>query len=247
MQLIGPGTWAWLPGEVAGHAAVGDLDPDLDGEGAVAEAVGIGEVLGGEDAVRDPRERVPAEPLAALEDGAHGCPDGARRRSGRTSRAGAVPRPPGRRPARSGRRAPCRAGGCWRRGWRGCPRPACRRDTRARTGAAGPRRRRPASRRSTTPGPCRRPRSSDLWPRRTRSIRLSLKTGRTKATSDRCVPPPAYGSLAMITSPGSSSLCRAIVSLIASPSGPRNPAMPLPWETSSPSASEMPTPKSSTS
>ncbi len=72
MQLIGPGTWRVAAGEVAGHAVAGDLDPDLDAERAVAEAVGVGEVLGREDAVRDPRERVPAEPLAALEDGAHG-------------------------------------------------------------------------------------------------------------------------------------------------------------------------------
>src|SRR5262249_16854633 len=63
-------------GEVAGHAVLGDLDPDLDGERTVAEAVGVGEVFGGEDAVRDPGGRVPAEPVAAVEHGAHGLAPG---------------------------------------------------------------------------------------------------------------------------------------------------------------------------
>src|SRR5262249_23174754 len=61
--------------EVAGHALVGDLDADFDREGAVAKAVGVGEVLSDEDAVRDPGQRLAAEPFAAVERDAHAGAD----------------------------------------------------------------------------------------------------------------------------------------------------------------------------
>ena len=75
----------------------------------------------------------------------------------------------------------------------------------------------------------------------------STKIGRTIATSERWPPPPAKGSFVATTSPGARSGTRTSVSRVASPSGPRNPAMPLPCETSSPLASVRPTAKSRTS
>src|SRR5262249_58629531 len=66
-----PGDLPVAAGEVAGDPGNGDVHLNLDGERAVAEAILIGEIRGGEGAVRNLGQGKPSAPFTSVQDHAH--------------------------------------------------------------------------------------------------------------------------------------------------------------------------------